>query len=162
MKRDDDSLLKDVLAESTPADLREAMLGKSVRLVQRRNRSRNIQRSIAVFVMTALAAVFTWRMAPHQKIALSPRVPEKSYVEIRTQAMPADAIITTSPMLAEQVLSASSFQIVQTKSNSYRLLNDNELLSLMGPRPCALVHLGPDSEQLVFINPNDANGFPVN
>jgi len=42
------------------------------------------------------------------------------------------------------------------------MIDDDELLSLVGSRPAALVRLGPDTEELVFVNPEDWKGFPLN
>ena len=41
------------------------------------------------------------------------------------------------------------------------MINDDELLALVASRPAALVRLGPHSEQLFFVNPEDEKGFPV-
>jgi hypothetical protein len=52
--------------------------------------------------------------------------------------------------------------MIHTGSGNFRVNNDDELLTLVSPRPAALVRLGPHSEQLVFANPADEKGFPVN
>jgi len=40
-------------------------------------------------------------------------------------------------------------------------LQDLELLALVAGRPAALVRQGPHQAELLFVNPEDTNGFPV-
>jgi hypothetical protein len=87
------------------------------------------------------------------------------YTMVRTHPLPASAIVITQPLSPRhRIASATSVEFVQTTSESggFRVLNDDELLGLVSSRPAALVRLGPGSEQLVFVNPEDQAGFPVN
>jgi hypothetical protein len=76
----------------------------------------------------------------------------------------AHAITVTRPLSAGQSISSQATVAVisTTREGNVRLLNDDELLALVAPRPAALVRLGPDNEFLVFANPEDENGFPLN
>jgi hypothetical protein len=49
--------------------------------------------------------------------------------------------------------------MVQTTTANYRVINDAELLALLGQRPAILIRTGPHSEELVFANPEDQKGF---
>ena len=51
---------------------------------------------------------------------------------------------------------------IATVSGGYRLINDDELLALLADKPAALIRTGPHSEELVFANPEDQKGFPLN
>jgi hypothetical protein len=72
-------------------------------------------------------------------------------------------IVVTEPLSADHlVASVAIAEMIQTSSGNFRVINDDELLALVAPRPAALVRLGPHSEQLFFVNPADEKGFPVN
>jgi hypothetical protein len=87
----------------------------------------------------------------------------KSYQSVRTQPLPAGAIVATRPLPAGRLLaSIATVEMVQTTAGNFHVLNDDALLALIGPRPAALVRVGPHSEELVFVNPADEKGFPVN
>jgi hypothetical protein len=54
------------------------------------------------------------------------------------------------------IASARSAGIVQTRfGNGYRIINDDELLALAAPRHAALVRIGPDAQELIFISPTE-------
>jgi hypothetical protein len=59
-------------------------------------------------------------------------------------------------------LADSSVILVKTKSPDklFELIGDDQLLVLLGDRPAILVQRGT-SEELVFLNSADANGFQV-
>jgi hypothetical protein len=42
------------------------------------------------------------------------------------------------------------------------MINDDELLALLADKPAILIRTGPHSEELVFANPEDQKGFPLN
>jgi len=42
------------------------------------------------------------------------------------------------------------------------VINDDELLALVASHPAVLIRTGPHSEELVFANPKDQSGFPLN
>ncbi|MDE3067292.1 MAG: hypothetical protein KGJ60_07040 [Verrucomicrobiota bacterium] len=89
----------------------------------------------------------------------------RSCTLVRTRPLPAADIVTTRPPAAGQLAGASApVKIVQTTATSgrFRVINDEELLALLGSHPAALIRTGPHSEELVFANPADAKGFPPN
>jgi len=155
-------LLTDVLAEAAPADFREALLGETLRLARRRRRWRQTRRAAALLVAMGLLAVLVRQNFPPQPLAPAPvaKAKVKSYELVRTHPLSSGAIVITRPLSAGQlVASAATAEMVQTSSGNFRVINDDELLALISPRPAALVHFGPHSEQLVFANPADEKGF---
>ncbi len=166
-ENEDDALLKDVFGEAAPPSLRDSMLGESLRAVRRQRRNRRLGRAGALLAVLGLglAALLRQSMPRHQNILTkaSPAKVEQSYTLVRSQSLPATAIVTTKPMSSGQFIGAETFAgIVRTRSNSFRTISDDELLALLSPHPCALVRIGPNSEKLVFVNPDDAKGFPLN
>ncbi len=169
MKREseDDALLKDVFSEGAPAGFREAMLGENLRAVRRRrHRTRRLGHAAALLVLAGLAVVLIRQSAPRRPDVLAkatPAMAETSYTLVRSQPLLASALVTTKPLSSGQFIGAAEFVgIVRTSPNYYRVINDDELLALLSPRPCALIQVSPNLEKLVFVNPDDAKGFPVN
>jgi hypothetical protein len=162
---DNEQLLADVLAEAAPADFRETMLGVTLRLAHRRRRRRQTRRVTVWLVALGLLAVLVRQNFPAHPLAPVPvaKAKVKSYELVRTQPLSAGAIVVTRSLSANQlVASVATTEMVQTGNGSFRVINDDELLALVASRPAALVRLGPHSEQLVFANPGDERGFPVN
>ena len=160
------NLLDDVLAESAPADFRGALLGEALRLARRRRHSRQIQRVAAILLMLGLVAVLTRENWPKKTSISQPLVqkPEPvAYQLVRTRPLPASDIVTTQPLAAGQfIASAGTAGIVQTVAGNYHLLNDAELMALVGKRPAVLIRTGPYSEELVLVNPEDQKGAGAN
>jgi hypothetical protein len=162
---DNEQLLADVLAEAAPADFREALLGKTLRLAHRHRRWRQTRCAAALLAALGLLAVLFRQNFPPHPLAPIPvaKAKTKGYELVRTQPLSSGAIVITRPLSAGQlVASAATAEMVQTGSGNFRVINDDELLALVSPRPAALVRFGPHSEQLVFANPADEKGFPVN
>ena len=164
-KVDNEFLLSDVLSEAASADFREAMLGETLHLVRRRRRLRQTRRAAALVVALGLLAPLVWQNVPPRPAAPMPpaKAEVKSYQLVRTQPLPAGAIVATRTLSADRLVAAvATVEVVQTTTGNFRVLNDDELLALVASRPAALVRVGPHSEELVFINPTDAKGFPIN
>jgi hypothetical protein len=162
---DHEQLLADVLAEGAPAGFREAMLGETLRLARRRRRWRQTRRAATWLVMLGLLAVLVRQNFPPQTLVPTPAAEAKSkgYEPVQTRPLPVGMTVVTRPLSAEQmVASAGTVETVQTRDGDYRLINDDELLALVASRPAGLIRTGPHSERLVFANPDDEKGFPVN
>jgi len=160
---DNDPLLAEVLAEATPSDFREALLGEMLLLAQHRRRTRHIQRTAAGLAALALLVALVWWNLPRRSTVVIPQVAR--FEIVRTQSLPAAALVTTQPLPSDQIIaSVGGVEMVTTATAGEKIhvINDDELLALVAPRPAALVRLGPHSAELVFVNPNDQDGFPVN
>lgn len=164
---DIEPLLNDVLAEAAPLDFREALLDQTLCLARRRRRWRQTRRLAALLAVAGgLLSVLVWQTLPWHSAAVSTPMANahsKNYALVRTRPLPAGAIVNTRTLSAGQlVASAATVEMVQTTTGNFRVLNDDELLALVGSRPAALVRVGPNAEELVFVNPADAKGFPMN
>jgi hypothetical protein len=162
---DNEQLLADVLGEAAPTGFREALLGETLRLARRHRRWRQTRRMAALLVALGLLAVLVRQNFPPHPLAPMPmaKAKVKSYEVVRTQPLPAGASVVTRPLSTDQLAaSVVTAEMVQTGSGNFRIINDDELLTLVSSRPVALVRLGPHSELLVFANPADEKGFPVN
>jgi hypothetical protein len=88
-----------------------------------------------------------------------------SYRLVHTQPLPASAIVTTKPLAPPLLIaSAATVEPVRTSamSGDFRVITDDQLLALVARRPAALIRLGPQLQELVFANPEDEKGFPMN
>ena len=167
-KADNDPLLADVLAEAAPADFRDAMLGETLRQVRRRRRWRQTRRAAALLVALGLCGIFIWQKnLPPRPMASAPalavKTVAKNYQLIQTRPFPVSAIMATQPLAAGQfIASAGTVARIRTSGGNYRVINDDELLALVASHPAVLIRTGPRSEELVFANPDDQAGFPLN
>jgi hypothetical protein len=164
---DNDRLLDDVLAESAPADFREALLGKTLRQARRRRRVRQMQRAATVVTVLSVLVILVWRnlLSPASRPAPPAKARARGCELILTRPLPPNAMVSTQPFAAGQVIaSAANANVIQTAAmaRDYREISDDELLALAAPRPVALVGCGPYCERLIFLNPEDEKGFPVN
>jgi hypothetical protein len=162
---DNGLLLNDVLAEAAPPDFRKELLDQTLCLARRRCRWRQTRRMAALLVALGLLSVLVWKNFPQHPVAPMPvaKAKVKSYQLVRTQPLPAGAIVATHPLSADRlVASAATIEMLQTTVGNFRVINDDELLALVASRPAALVRVGPHSEELVFVDPADEKGFPVN
>jgi len=150
---DSASLLGDILAESEPPDFRAALLGETLRLARRRRLGRRVQRATAVAsVMAALAFLLLQAPAPSPLALPAPPAPAP-YALVRSEALPANTLVRTSPLGADRfVASFASVSTVHTPTTDrgFRLIDDDELLALAAPRSAALIRVGPSTQELIF------------
>jgi hypothetical protein len=163
---DNGLLLNDVLAEAAAPDFRGVLLEQTLGLVRRRRRWRQTRRVAGIFVVLGLLGILVWQKNLPQRVSTPVTVAqavEKSYTLVRTQPLPAGEMVTTRSLDPGRfIVSVATVEIVQTGSTDYRVIGDNQLLALLTSHPAALVQTGPQSERLIFANPEDELGFPVN
>jgi len=155
------SLLTDVLAENAPADFERALLDDTLRAVRRRRRLRRSSRGLAVAGVLAAIGLTIWNalppLAPLYLVRPSLRI-------VNSQALPPSMVIGTKPGSVVVVTSSlATVLVVETGSiqDPFKEINDEQLLALVGGRPAALVRQGPNQAELLFLNPEDTNGFRI-
>jgi len=155
------SLLDDVLAETAPAHFERALLDGTLRAVRRQRRMRQCNRGLAAVGVFAAIALAVWN-------ALLPSTSVK-FVRpalhiVSSQPLPASMVVGTKPGSVVVVTSSpTTFVMVETGSiqDPFQEINDEQLLALAAGRPAALVRQRPHQAELLFLNPEDTNGFPV-
>jgi hypothetical protein len=155
-------LLADVLAEAEPTGFRATLLGETLRLAARRRRVRRFGQVSAALAVLWMLGTLVWQFILPGHGILPPTA--VSYANIRTEALPPDAIVRTQPFAADRiVVSVASADIVHTtpSSGKFHKIDDDELLALVA-RPAALVRVGPHSAKLIFLSPEDQKDFPLN
>ena len=152
-------LLAEVLAEASPADFREAMLVETLRLARRRRQFRQARHAAGVLALMSLLAVFAAQHFSKPPVVSAPlvkKIARQSYELVRTQPLPAGAIVSTRNFSATGFGAAVPKVVeIATASGGFRLINDDQLLALLADKPAALIRTGPHSEELVFANPED-------
>jgi hypothetical protein len=149
-------LLTDVIGEESEAGFNEALLNETLRLARRRRVARRVRRicgSLAVVV--AIASVVIGR-TPRTPVSVP--LPALNYQLTRSQPLPANSIVSTRPLAADQrVVSTAVAGVIETTvtNGAYHEVGDDELLAL-APQPAALVRRGPGEAELVFVTPPDA------
>lgn len=153
---DHEELLTDVLAEDAPAYWRDSLLEETLRHAGRKRRVRHLRRGVAALAMVVVLGATLWRLLP---TGLVPRAIEPAgYVTVRTQPLAADAIVRTRSFPVQLlVASQSGVTVVRTRDSVFplRLLNDQELLAMVDSRSAVLVRRGPDTAELIFVNPEN-------
>jgi hypothetical protein len=162
---DKESLLAEVLAEVSPADFRATLLAETLRLARRRRHFRRARWATGVLVVISLLAVLMGQQTPKPTVVSAPpatRIVKQSYELVRTQLLPARALISTRTFSGNE-LAASAGAVVEitTTTGGFRLINDDELMALLADKPAVLIRTGPHSEELVFANPEDQKKFLV-
>ena len=164
-RADQENLLVEILAEASPPDFRAALLAETLRRARRRRQFRPARRAAGVLAAAGLLA-FLAAQPFFKPVAVSPPLARKmmrqSYELVRTQPLPANAIISTENF-SETPSAASVPKVaeVATISGGFRLINDDELLALLADKPAVLIRTGPHTEALVFANPEDQKRFPL-
>ena len=158
-RADQENLLAEVLAEALPMDFREAMLAETLRLARRRRQFRQTRRAAGILAVASLLAVLVTRQfskPPGVSPPQAKKIEQQSYELVRTQPLPASALISTRSFSATGfAVSVPKVIEIATTSGGFRLINDDELLALLANKPAVLIRTGPHSEELVFANPED-------
>ena len=158
-RADEKNLLTEVLAEASPADFRAALLAETLRLARRRRQYRQARQAAGVLAVMSLVAVLVTQQfskPPTISTPLAKKIVQQSYQLVRTQPLPAGALITTRGFSTAGLATAiPKVMAVATVSGGFRLINDDELLALLADKPAVLIRTGPHSEELVFANAED-------
>ena len=155
-------LLEDVLDAAAPEDFRAALLDQTLRQVQRRRRVRRWNRGLATAAGLILVSVACWKMLSPDSRLIEGRVP--ALVVIHSRPLDPSILVETKPGTVSVVVSSdSTFELVETgrSRRQFREIDDEGLLAMMHGKPVALVRHGPNQAELIFLNPEDEKGFPV-
>ena len=156
-RTDNERLLEDVLAGESSEGVRLASLENILRLARQRRRVRAIRRvsALAVLLIASTVGVMLYlkpQTVKHEIATTRPLTPTLAWVS--TRPLSATELVTSQPLKSDQIVfSLREFAIVQTVSESFREVNDDELLALAAPQVVALVRRGPHEADLVFVTP---------
>jgi hypothetical protein len=142
--RYEEPLLSEILSEGIPAGFEETLLAETLRCAQARRRRQKVLRAGAFAALLALGLGLVWRQTSRN--SSRPR-PVAVYQVVHTTALPANQIVRTT----------FGTQIVRTVAtrHAFQIIDDQQLLALLGPRSAKLVRIGEHSERLIFTAPPD-------
>jgi hypothetical protein len=161
MKSKHQELLNDVLGESAPPDFKDSLWLRTLDEVRSRRRARQRNRALLACTVAIALPVLIWRLT------LSPaptELPPLPYAVIHSQPLPVGMTVESKPDTVSLVASSSATMAVIATDPArrlYREINDDQLLTLLAGRPAAIIREGPNRASLLFLEPEDQNGFPV-
>jgi hypothetical protein len=156
-----EELLSDVFAEEWSASASREAVAAMLRAARARRRWRQVRRGGAAAIVGA--AAFLLSRAPIWSPRAAAVSPPAFYTLVATRPLPSNELVATIPLAPELLVStAGATRMVRSTSLGYSELSDEELLTWVAARPAVLVRSSSGFEHLVFANPDDAQGFPVN
>jgi len=162
-RADQETLLADILAEASPPDFRAALLAETLRRARQRRQFHHARRAAGILAALVLLAVLLaqqFSKPPAASLPVAQKIARPSYELIHTQPLPASALIHTRNFAGGAAAPVPEIIEVAT-GGGYRLINDHELLALFADKPAILIRTGPNSEELVFANPEDQKRFQL-
>lgn len=159
---EDENLLNEVLAEGESGNSDDVLLSDLLSHARRRRRRRTVARVGGALVATVIV-LFSVRLR-HVAPAVLLKSPPVSVQIVSTQPLSDRDIVQTSAFSADRIVASRAIAAtVTTKSGvGFTVIDDAQLLALIAPREAALVRVKPGVAQLIFVNPQDEYGFPVN
>jgi hypothetical protein len=165
-RTDPNRLLAEVLAEAAPADFRAALLAETLRLARRRRQFRQARRAAGVLaVMTLLAVWMAQQFFPPTAVspARASLIARPVYQLVCTRPLSAGALVSTRKFSdTPSAVPVAGVAEIATVSGGYHVINDDELLALLADKPAVLIRTGPQTEELVFANPEDRQKLLAN
>ena len=164
MKTPLDPLLEDVLGEAASDEFRAAVLTGTLHEVRRRRTARRWRRGLtAGAILFALGGVALWHRGWAPQI--TPTVAQPAgLVVIHSAPLDPRLIVETRPGAVNIVQSeGATYAVVETGDGRglFQEIDDDQLLALLSGHPAVLVRRGPGRSELIFVNPEDAQGWPV-
>lgn len=147
-----EDLLAEVLASEDEHPFREALLAGTLRQARwkrRRQRAGRVGAALAVLmVLAGLGSRWFSRRSAGEPV-------EWHCAIVRTQPLPAEARVATRPFNPAGIAGTRRFAaVVETKrdAGAWRQIDDGQLLALAGARPAVLVRIGPQAQELIFLD----------
>jgi hypothetical protein len=162
MNPDRNRLLDEILKEAAPAEFRNVVLEQTLRRVRRRRVVRQVQRGVVAMALLAALPFVIWRTFFFPIRETHSPIPKFAAASFRSLAP--CVLVETKPGGVETVASSvGAVVIVETATikDAPKEITDEELLALTAGRPAVLVRQSPHQAELLFVNAEDQNGFPV-
>jgi hypothetical protein len=156
-----DRLLNDVLEDGTSPEFRASVLERTLREVRRHRRVRKARRGALIAASLLSVSIAIWRsVGPNSLIR-----PGAACELVPTQPLPAAQVVETKDGAAKVIMTAASNAPIEfgtlPEGGRFTEFNDSDLLNLLAGKPVALVRLAPHQAEIVFLNPDDAEGFSI-
>src|SRR5262249_39303026 len=100
-----EKLIADVLGEDSDPALREALLGRTLRLARRKRRLGKLRRAMPAVLAIAVLLLITVRL--FRPGPSTPPAPDHPYTLVQTQPLPVTALVTTKALAAASLVQPS-------------------------------------------------------
>jgi hypothetical protein len=148
-------LFRDVLNEGSAAEFEEAVFQKALGTARRARRIRVGSRCAVAMLVAAIAVL---QFLPRRPVEMANAPQESKEVPLGHMVLNTQPFTGTirSERIGPGRLLVTGSSVVplrtgETDGGDVRLINDEELLALFAGKPVALVHRGPNSAELVFL-----------
>ena len=155
------ALLNDVLADAASPAFREEVLRLALAEVSNRNRLRRRTRGIVAAACALVVLAIGARFLARRNV---PEPGPDNPLVVHSQPLGAGMLVTTRPAGPGLIgTSTSAVAGIRTApaGKMFERISDDQLFALLGGRPAALIQRSPAEAELVFLNPADKDGFPV-
>ena len=148
--------------DTASSEFREALLSETLRHVQHRRSNRRLRQGIIFVFCVVLFSTMVWntREPARRPVPIS----KPSLIVVRSMSLQAGQIIGTHPGGVEVIRSSrAGLAWIETSSakRQFHEINDEQLFALLSGRPAGLVRSGPNRVELIFLDPEDRNGFEI-
>jgi len=159
-----DPLLEDVLGEAASDEFRAAVLTGTLHEARQRQTARRRNRAlVAGAFLLVIGGVALWHFGWAPPVA--PTVSQlPGLVVIHSAPLDPKLVVETRPGAVNIVQSDSAtYAVVETGDGQglFQEIDDDQLLALLTGHPAVLVRRGPGQSELIFLEPGDAQGWPV-
>ena len=151
-------LLDDVLTEG--AEFRDELLERTLERVRRSKRVRQLNQTLLALTLSAGLLLMAWKAYFPSSHSVNSELPALEVVT--SHALAPSMIVGTEPGAVSLISSSDAdLAVVHSRLGEVSEINDQELLALFTGRPVALVREASGRAELLFLDPDDAQGFPV-
>ncbi|MGD0016170.1 MAG: hypothetical protein ABSC38_01440 [Verrucomicrobiia bacterium] len=162
-------LLDEVLAETISADFSQGLLEQTLHQARRRRRIRHLRQGLLMLAALGALPFWLWHLktsAPVQNTEEIRSAPQMApaFVVVKTRPLSPGMLVETQTGLATTISTTpSAITLVATRpaDQSFRLLDDDQLLALVADQPAAMVRLGPHDATLIITDQILQDGLPV-
>jgi len=159
---DQNPLLDDILGEGNPPEFGNGLLDEMLRHVRHRKRIARRNRFLLAAAILLGVPLMLWKVnSPSSR----PNTSELRALEVISSRSITSSMIVETRIDAVILITSTDANLAVVHSRAWpesiQEINDQELLALLAGRPAALVREGPGRAQLLFLDPEDEQGFPV-
>ena len=152
------------MGEAASPDFRAAVLTGTLHEARRRRAARHRNRALmAVACLLVLGGVALWRRGWGPQ--LTPTVAQlPGLVVVHSAPLDPKLVVETRPGAVNIVRNdGTTYAVVETSDGHglFQEIDDDQLLALLSGHPAVLVRRGPGQSELIFLDPDDARGWPV-
>lgn len=154
--REYSDLLKEVLEQGVSPDFQNALETQVLRAAKRRKQIRQLGQSALVTAVLLVTILTFLPFGPFSQTAH-----KRSLSIVHSSPLPPEMILKSLVSVPQVTSSKSTYALISSRRDSFVVLGDDELFKYLEGHPATLVRRGDGTSDLVFANPDDMKGFPL-